>query len=72
MYEKLNGLYAPHTESGLIVVDGILFSTYSSIHNHNLAHIFFKWYDNYRTNSYDETVPSHFENLISEIARNCF
>lgn len=35
------GIYAPHTKSGTIVVDNVLFSTYSSVGNQEWTHWFF-------------------------------
>nr|CUS58508.1 hedgehog B transcription factor [Cupiennius salei] len=40
-YSYLRGVYAPMTETGTVVVDGILNSCYAVIDNHDLAHFAF-------------------------------
>jgi hypothetical protein len=73
-YNKSKGVYSPHTDSGLIVVDDVLFSTYSSITYHSVAHWFFSWYNGYRSqySDTDDVVPSTSENMLISIALKLF
>jgi len=73
-FNKTRGVYSPHTDSGLIIVDDVLFSTYSSVSYHGVAHWFFSWYNSYRNqpSENDDITPSELESFLTKIALKIF
>lgn len=66
------GIYSPHTISGTIIVDDVMFSTYSGINNHIIAHWFFSFYNSFRNTNIDvngDIKPSFFEEIATNTAK---
>ena len=67
-YKDSVGIYSPHTESGLIVVNNVLFSTYGGINDHHLAHLFFGVYNTIRDTSGEaDIIMGSLEKMLVKI-----
>lgn len=72
-YNKSTGIFSPHTKSGYIIVDNTLFSTYASVNNHDLSHLFFSWYNLLRIeNNIGDIKPNFVETFLTNIATKIF